>query len=151
MTVLEVIDLPADRLPGEMLVVPLFEDQRPLAGPAAVVDWRLDGALTRMILAGEVCGRAGEVLALPTNTKFAAPWLMLVGSGRWLALNRRGYLALAGRLLQLAARAGIRELALCLPPGGDVDAVAVEQVVDEVLTPAGGPALCRLSRLNHCV
>jgi len=151
MTVLEVIDLPADRLPGEMLVVPLFEDQRPLAGPAAVVDWRLDGALTRMMLAGEVCGRPGEVLALPTNAKFAAPWVMLVGGGRWQALNRRGYVALAGRLLQLAVRAGIRELAMCLPPGADVDGFALEQIVGEVLTPAGGPALCRLSLLSHCV
>ena len=57
MTRLEVVELPADRLPGDALLVPLFEDQRPLAGPVGVVDWRLDGVtpstVPNVLLLGE--------------------------------------------------------------------------------------------------
>lgn len=146
MTLLEVVDQPADRLPGEVLVVPLFEDQRPLVGPVAVVDWRLDGVVTRMILAGELSGRQGEVLAMPTNAKFAAPWVILTGCGRRRSLDGRGYPSMAKRLLKLAARAGIREVALCLPPGDGVDPVEVERIVRDALVTPSRLAICRLSR-----
>ena len=146
MTQLEVVNLPADRIPGEVLVVPLFEDQRPLGGPVAVVDWRLDGALTRMILGGELSGRHGEVLAMPANAKFAAPWVMITGCGRWRTLDDRGYPALVARLLKLAVRAGIRELALCLPPGDGVAPADVEWVVREALVAQRRLAVCRLSQ-----
>ena len=145
MTQFEVVDLPADRLPGEALVVPLFEDQRPLAGPVAVVDWRLDGSLTRMILADELSGRPGEVLAMSTNAKFNAPWVILAGCGRWRTLDGRSYPALIGRLLQLATRAGIRELALCLPPRDGIDPTDVERIVREALVAQSRLAVCRLS------
>ena len=149
MTTLEIVDLPADRLPGEALVVPLFEDQRPLAGPVAVVDWRLDGVLTRMILAGELSGRSGERLAVQTNAKFAAPWVLLAGGGPWRVLDRAAYLQLIERLLKTAAKAGVKEVALCLPPAQFVDPPELERMVREALIGSGRPAVCRLSRVAH--
>lgn len=146
MTHFEVVDLPADRLAGEVLVVPLFEDQRPLAGPVAVIDWRLDGSLTRMILADALSGRQGEVLAMSTNAKVAAPWVILAGCGRWRTVDGRSYPALIGRLLQLAVRAGIRELALSLPPRDGIDPTDVERFVREALVAPSRLAVCRLSR-----
>ena len=149
MTVLDIVDLPADRLPGGALVVPLFEDQRPLAGPVGVVDWRLDGALTRMILAGELTGKTGERLALQTNAKFAAPWVLLSGSGPWQTLDRAKYLQMIERLLKTAAKAGIEEVALCLPPAEHVDPPELERMVREALIGSSRPAVCRLSRVAH--
>ena len=147
MSTLEIADLPADRLPGETLAVPLFEDQRPLTGPVAVVDWRLDGALTRMLLDGELSGRSGETLAMQTNVRFAAPWVLLAGGGAWRSLDRGGYLQMVERLLKLAGRAGVGELALCLPPAEQIDAHEVERIVREALIGPGRPAVCRLSRI----
>ena len=149
MTALDIVDLPADRLPGEVLVVPLFEDQRPLAGPAGVVDWRLDGALTRMILAGELSGKTGERLAVQTNGKFAAPWVLLAGGGAWCKLDRTGYVQLVERLLKLAARAGINEMALCLPPAEQIPPSELARIVQEALIGPGRPAVCHLSRVAH--
>jgi hypothetical protein len=149
MTALEIVDLPADRLPGEALAVLLFEDQRPLTGPVAVVDWRLDGALTRMLLAGELSGRNGERLVIQTNHKFAAPWVLLAGCGPQRALDRSGYVLLVERLLKVATRAGIGELALCLPTAGHIDAPELERIVREALIGSGRLAVCRLSRVAH--
>lgn len=147
MTTLEVVDLPADQLPGDALAVPLFEDQRTLDGPVAVVDWRLDGSLSRMITAGQLSGRIGKQLALQSNTKFAAAWILVVGCGRWESLDREDYVTLAGRLLKTAANAGVAELALCLPPSASVPAPEVERIVREILVGSSRPALCRLSRV----
>lgn len=149
MTAIEVVDLPADRLPGDALAVPLFEDQRTLDGPVAVVDWRLDGSLSRMIAAGELSGRIGKQLALPGNGKFAAPWILIIGCGRWRSLDREDYLTMTGRLLHVAANAGVAELALCLPPSEGVPAPEVERIVRETLVGSNRPALCRLSRVQR--
>lgn len=149
MTTLEIVDLPADRLPGDALVVPLFEDRRTLDGPVAVVDWRLDGILSRMMVSGELMGRVGERLALQSNAKFAVPWILVGGCGRGHSLDREDYLSMAARLLKMAAKADISELALCLPPVDGVDAQEVERIVREVLVGSVRPAICRLSRVSR--
>lgn len=147
MTSLEIVDLPADRLPGDALVVPLFEDQRPLDGPAAVVDWRMDGVLTRMLLDGELSGKRGECLALRSNHKFAAPWVLVAGAGKWPLLDRTSYVGLVGRLLKMAAKAGIGELALCLPPVEDANSDELARIVSTAMVGSLHPDLCRLSRV----
>jgi hypothetical protein len=147
MTTLEIVDLPADQLPGDALAVPLFEDQRTLDGPVALVDWRLDGTLSRMMIAGELSGRVGEHLALQSNAKFAAPWILIAGCGRWRSLDRDDYVTLTRRLLKIAGKAGVAELALCLPPGEGVTEPEIERIVREVLIGSNRPAFCRLSRV----
>jgi hypothetical protein len=151
MTALEIVDLPADQLPGDTLAVPLFEDQRTLDGPVAVVDWRLDGILSRMIAAGELSGRIGTQLALQSNAKFAASWILIAGCGRWRSLEREDYLTLAERLLKMAANARVAELALCLPPSENVPAAEIERIVREILVGSHHPELCRLSRVPRLV
>lgn len=142
---LEIAELPADRLTGAALAVPLFEDLRPLDGPAAVVDWRLDGRLTRMLLAGEVSGRNREQLVLQANGKLCVPWVLLVGGGRWRHLDRDGYRQLLARMIKAAALAGIADLAICLPPHDHVDADTLRQLTTDLLARERTIACCRLS------
>lgn len=146
MTRLEIVDLSADRLPGEALLVPLFTDQRPLEGPVAVVDWRLDGAITDLLRDAAVTGKNGECLGLQTNHKFIAPRLVLVGGGRWQSLDGARYQALIGRLLQVAENVGVQEVGLCLPPSDLVDASALAEMVQSALAGTRRLTLCRLSR-----
>lgn len=150
MTRLEVVDLPADRLPGEALLVPLFADQRPLEGPAALVDWRLDGAVTQLLHAAAITGKSGECLGLQTNHKFVASRLVLVGAGRWQTLDRTRYQGLVGRLLQVAESVGVQEAALCLPPCEQAGAADLEELVRSALAGTRRLTLCRLSRLTLC-
>lgn len=147
MTRLEILDLPADQLPGEALLVPLFVDQRPLDGPAAVVDWRLEGAITQLILDAAISGKSGECLGMQTNAKFAAPQVMLVGGGCWQTLERNRYETVIERLLRVAEKAGLRDVALCLPPGEPADAVELERMVRTALAGVSRLGLCRLSRV----
>lgn len=74
-------ELPLDRLPGEALAVPFFLDQRPLQGAAAMVDWRMNGRFSRLLVEGAATGAVGERIILPANEKFLARWLLFYGAG----------------------------------------------------------------------
>ncbi|MCK4536198.1 MAG: hypothetical protein KAT93_04245 [Desulfuromonadales bacterium] len=115
MTTLEFVNLPADQLNGDAVAVLYFEDQRPLRGPCAVVDWRLDGQLTRLLLDGQLTGRAGEHAVFQNNAKLHTDWSLFVGGGKWDGLCLETYTVLIRHLLANAYQAGFRDLAVCLP------------------------------------
>jgi hypothetical protein len=72
---------------------------------------------------------------------------LVSGGGRWRSLDRGRYLDLVGRLLKTAAKAGVGELALCLPPSAEVDHHELERLVREALIGINGFSVCRLSRV----
>ena len=55
-----ILDLPPDRMEGEVATVYFFEDDRPLHGSASMLDWRLNGKVTELLLDGTVSGRIGD-------------------------------------------------------------------------------------------
>lgn len=146
MNKLETSVLPADRLAGECVVALFFEDQRPLDGPAALLDWRLNGQLTRMLLDGQLSGRAGEHLVLQNNGKLHSEWVLFVGGGKWQGLCRETYAALVKHALQSVRQAGFKDVSLCLATHEEADSVVLEKQTREALTTVGeGLTDCRLS------
>lgn len=113
---LRVLDLPADRMEGEVVCALIFEDERPLRGPAALLDWRMNGRLTKMILEGDVFGRRGERLVIDGGSKILAPWVLFQGGGRLDGLSEDSWKGLLVDLLDAATLAGFSRLALCLAP-----------------------------------
>ena len=79
MSQLERMALSADFLPGESVVVLYFSDQKPLEGPVALLDWRLDGQLTRMLLDEKIQGCAGEFLFFNINFLHSTPLFNIMG------------------------------------------------------------------------
>lgn len=143
---LETVVLPADRLPGECVVALFFEDQRPLDGPAALLDWRLDGQLTRMLLDGDLTGRAGEHVILQSNGKLPPDWVLFVGGGKWQGLSRETYGSLLMHALQSVGQAGFRDVSICLAPHEEADQDVLEKQMKEAILNAGqGLTHCRLS------
>lgn len=142
----EQLSLPADFLPGESVVALYFADQRPLVGPAAVLDWRLDGQLTRLLLDGEVRGHAGEHVMLQNNGKLKADWALLIGGGKWHGLSRETHASLVKHMLSVARRAGFREVSLAFMPHEEADAGIVQQQINQALAAEGGGIdTCRFS------
>jgi hypothetical protein len=148
MTKPEIHEISADRLPGKAVAVLFFEDQRPLQGPAALLDWRLDGQVTRMMIDGGLTGRAGEHLMLQNNGKLSADWALLIGGGKWQGLCRDTYAALIAHTLQAALQAGFKDLSLCLAPHEDADSEELVVMTEQALAQhGGGLTSCRLSRV----
>lgn len=77
-----------DGLQTEVIVLPFFEDERPLQGAAGLIDWRLCGALSRKLMAGYLDGHFGEKGMLATPAKLKAEGLLLVGLGPIASFDR---------------------------------------------------------------
>jgi hypothetical protein len=142
----EQLPLPADFLPGQSVIALYFADQRPLVGPAAILDWRLDGQLTRLLLDGEVRGYAGEHVMLQNNGKLKADWALLIGGGKWQGLSRETHASLVKHMLVVARQAGIRDVSLAFMAHEEVDAGIVQQQINQALATEGaGIESCRFS------
>ncbi len=146
MNPLEQLSVSADSLPGESVVALYFSDQKPLVGPAAVLDWRLDGQLTRMLLDDEVQGRAGEHVMLQNNGKFKADWVLFVGGGKWHGLCRETHAALIRHMLKVACQAGFKDVALAFMPHEEIPSkVLKKQIKDAMAAEGAGIDTCRFS------
>ena len=142
----ERLALPADSLPGESVVALYFVDQRPLVGPAALLDWRLDGQLTRMLLDDQVRGRAGEHVVMQNNGKLNAEWVMFVGGGNWRGLCRETHAALVRHMLRVARQAGIRKISLAFMLHEEIDSdILLEQINDALASEGAGIDTCSFS------
>lgn len=140
------LTLPADALPGQSVVALYFADQKPLEGPAALLDWRLDGQLTRMLLDGDVRGRAGEHVLLQNNGKLAADWVLFVGGGKWHGLCRETHAGLVRHMLSVAGQAGFKDVSLAFMPHEEVGVDALQRQIDDALKAEGAAlASCRFT------
>jgi hypothetical protein len=96
-------------------------DERPLVGLAALVDWRLAGAVSRAILAGTVTPEHGEALLLPGSGRIPATRVFLFGiddpSPRLAARAVR-------HACEALRRAGSRSVGLSLPASQPLPAMA---------------------------
>ena len=109
-----VLDMAPDLMMGDVVASFFFEDQRPLSGSAALLDWRLNGALTRLLLDGEVTGNPGEYILIGNNGKLQASWVLFAGGGCRSQLAPFTYAGLIGGLLDHCRRAGFHRISLCL-------------------------------------
>ena len=68
---LETLDLAADRalFEGKLqgMVVTCYQNERPLAGLAGLLDWRFHGALSRCLRQGAFSGKPGECVYFPVT------------------------------------------------------------------------------------
>jgi hypothetical protein len=103
--------LPAlDALEVDSLAV-FVGPERPLQGLAALVDWRLAGAVSRAILSGTFDPAAGEVLLLPSGGRLRAARVFLLG------VDGTGEVgpAVVRRAHRVLDRAGARAVGVGLP------------------------------------
>lgn len=112
---------PIEQVPAEVAVVSFFDDERPLRGDAGRADWRLCGALSRLVRSGKLRGDFGEAALVPTSGGLRARWVLALGLGRRDAFDaaRRSQIAEQGLDRALALQA--QQVALSLPPAGPVD------------------------------
>jgi len=148
MTTFERVEFPADRLEAESVVAFYFSDKKLLEGPAALLDWRLDGQLTRMLLSGDVLGKAGEHVMLQNNGKLKSDWVLFVGGGQWAGLSEETHASLIRHMLKVASQAGFTKISLAFMPHEDVSDESLHQQISEAMAVEGhNVSECRYSCL----
>lgn len=100
---------PLDEVPGKVALATFFEDVRPLKGTTGLIDWRLNGRLSELILQGKISGSFAESLIMPAQGRLAAEEIFLFGLGRAQELNERqleqGFVQLIAKLSLLKSPA----------------------------------------------
>jgi hypothetical protein len=146
MTGLQILDLPADRMKDEVVAVFFFEDDRPLSGPAGLLDWRLNGALTRLLVEGRAVGRPGERVLVRGNGKLEAPWVLFAGGGKRPGLEVGVSDDAIRGLLETCRIAGFARISICLPRPEESVVKGLKQRAGRLLEAWGQNGLeCRFS------
>jgi len=118
-----------DQLEHDMLVIAHFEDERPLRGVGGLVDWRLNGKLSRFILDGFITGAWGEQVMYPQGGRLPFNNLLYFGLGERDKFGSTRFREISSRILRTVMRLGVSSLALSLP-GRETVKLVPRQAID---------------------
>lgn len=104
-----------DALRCEALALPFFSDERPLRGPLGLVDWRMRGFVSRLLLKGTIAGAAFETVLIPARPKLSLDKLFLFGLGEQAPFTPADLAGHIDHMLNTLASARVRTTALVLP------------------------------------
>jgi hypothetical protein len=117
-----------DEASVEVAVGSFWQDERPMRGFAGLLDWRLAGRLSALLVSGFVRGEPGEVLLVPGKPHVPFEKILLVGLGPRASFDedafRRGVQRMAGALEGLRVRRAVVEL-----PGRGTLAIDAERAI----------------------
>jgi leucyl aminopeptidase len=126
-----------DALGGvDALCLFVAEDDRPLPTTAGYVDWRLCGALSRVLKAGFFTGVKDDWLLLPSDGKLAVPRIFVVGLGRRKSLDAAALGEALGNAARVLTKAKVDSIALELPFAASVEESARASALDKHFLPA---------------
>lgn len=91
---------PFDKQETRCGVVTLFSDQRPLRGVAALLDWRLNGRLSQVLVKNQFEGKFGESLLMPAEGRIRSEEIMVIGMGPESTFNESHVSAFTQLLLE---------------------------------------------------
>lgn len=105
-----------DALEGyDALCLFVAEDERPLRGAAGFADWRLCGALSRVLIEKFFTGAEGDSLLLPTSGRFPMGRIFVFGVGPSKKLDAAALGRALERASQTLQKAKVESVALEVP------------------------------------
>jgi hypothetical protein len=72
-----------EEIQADVLITTYFQDLGSPKGPTGMIDWRLNGFLSRNIVDKRITGAKGEITLIPLNQKFFTHKMLLLGLGKW--------------------------------------------------------------------
>jgi hypothetical protein len=125
-----------DALQGvDSLCLFVGEDDRPLPGSAGYVDWRLCGALSRVLQSGFFVGAREDSLLLPTDGRFPLPRIFVIGLGQRQRLDASSLGEAMAFAAQVMAKAKVQGVALEVPGAGVLEEGARISALTEKFLP----------------
>jgi len=73
---------PVEFLKRDGLVLNFFSDERPPRGYCGLVDWRLNGLISKQIASGMIAGSFAEQILITPNDRIPSSRILLFGLGR---------------------------------------------------------------------
>lgn len=132
--------MPVDKIDADVIAVTFFEDERPLRGTAGMVDWRLNGALSRLILNGTTCGKEGESLLLATNGRMSCSRLLMFGLGDSRQFDAKRFQLAMSTFVTTVARLRFSRIAIAIPGSSMFSMEKVSESIIKEFEESGMPA-----------
>ncbi len=125
-----------DQLKSEALSLPMFADEHPPRGALGLVDWRLCGRISKLILRGQLTGVRGETVLVPARPRLTFEKLFIYGVGRRDEFDLDLYDATVERMLSTLTKVKVRASVLVLP-GRSHGLVGAAEAMERFLRIAG--------------
>ena len=117
-----------DELKSEALLLTFFADERPLRREVGLVDWRLCGALSRVLIRGRAIGEVGETVLVPGQPRLPFDKIFLFGAGPIADFDDAVVDGIVERMLTTLDRALVRTCVVSLP-GRPSDRIEPEHAI----------------------
>ncbi len=128
---------PGPQARTDLALVAYFEDERPLRGLAAFLDWRAGGKLSALLRSGWCTGRAGEAVLLPGTRGLPSDRIVLLGLGPMRAFDAATARTAATAAVELVMKLLPRDVLFAMP-GLAEDREIVESVFAGIVLALGG-------------
>jgi hypothetical protein len=120
-----------DNTQGDLFAICLWADVRPLRGTAGLLDWRLNGKLSRWMKAGRMSGAPSEKTLVPT-TRIRWRTVLALGLGPAAAFSETVYRDALACAFATMKGLGLRTIAMALP-GRDNNGITPERALTLLL------------------
>jgi hypothetical protein len=104
-----------ERYRPDLLVVELYQGQRPFSGLLEQVDWRLSGVISREVALARVTGRLGEQVLLPPGRHIRCGQVLVASLGPRAGVSSLICNRVIGEIARACDGLGTRCVALPLP------------------------------------
>jgi hypothetical protein len=110
----------------DSVICGLCSDVRPLGGVLAVMDWRLCGRLSTLLVQGTITGALGEKILFPTQGRLSVPRIFIAGWGPSSSSSTVGSERIKA-MVEMLDKARAKRVAFALPE----PATGLNHLVDE--------------------
>ena len=89
-----------EKLISDMLILPIFSDEKPLKGITAAIDWRLCGKISKLLISEQINGDFNEKTIFSPKGKLKIKNLFLVGLGDKKSFDETKFVSILEGLFQ---------------------------------------------------
>ncbi|MCP4198706.1 MAG: hypothetical protein GY762_16290 [Proteobacteria bacterium] len=104
-----------ENVSARVLVLYRFAEMKPLQGMASLVDWRLYGHLSKLVINGFLKGEGEESLLMPLGRLLPQQYLLVFGLGERAEFTKKSFFTSAKRTFETIRKLGHRDMVLTLP------------------------------------
>ena len=99
----------------DVVVTGFFIDERPLGGSAGLIDWRLNGMLSRLLIEKKLSGGWKETTLIPSQGRLMSRMILLLGLGEMRKYSYLRVRELSVHLLETLKKLDASDVCLSLP------------------------------------
>ncbi len=130
-----------DKIETEAIVLLFFSNERPLKGATGLIDWRMNGSISRLISKGMISGEKGEATLILPNKRIKSKKILMAGLGDSSAFGEASLKDTAIAIIRQLDKISIKNFTIAMPPLGkshistkDAATTLVRQLVETIET-----------------